>query len=317
MQNAQAVMNGIVDNIGKVIFGKRRAVELTVIALVCRGHILVEDVPGVGKTSLVAALARSVDSSFRRIQFTPDIMPSDITGFSMYNPKTGEFDYREGLVLRSFVLADEINRASPKTQASLLEAMEENTVTVDGTAHHVPQPFMVMATQNPTEYVGTYPLPEAQMDRFMMRISIGYPSKEEEIGILQRFRLDEPLAGLSPAASGEQVLQIQEAVRGVYVDNSLYDYIVSITQATRAHPDVELGASPRGSLSLFRAAQAWALYMGREYAVPDDIRLMAPHVLSHRLILRQDARLRGASAAAAVQSVLASLPVPRGRVNEG
>jgi MoxR-like ATPase len=310
MQEEQLKCNSIVDNIARVIVGKRRAVEHTLLTLLCEGHLLIEDVPGVGKTTLAAAMAKSVDCSFARIQFTPDILPSDITGFSLFNPKTGEFEFRPGLVMSSIILADEINRTSPKTQASLLEVMEENQVTVDGISRSVGSPFMVIATQNPAEYVGTYPLPEAQMDRFFMRISIGYPDREEEAGILRRFKVGDPLSELKPVIQASEVARLQEQTRRVQVEDSLYNYIIELVRASREHPDVELGASPRGSMALFKGAQALALYLGREYVVPDDIKYMARYVLPHRLILKQEARLRRVRQDTIIEGIVNSLPVP-------
>ncbi|MDR1735547.1 MAG: MoxR family ATPase [Oscillospiraceae bacterium] len=290
--DGQKVCQVVVGNIAKVLVGKEGAAEMALLALLCEGHVLIEDVPGVGKTSLAQAMAKSVGCSFKRIQFTPDILPSDITGFSMFNPKTNEFEYRPGLVMSSFILADEINRTSPKTQASLLEVMQESQVTVDGITHSVGEPFMVIATQNPLEYVGTYPLPEAQMDRFLLRISLGYPAREEEGGILRRFKESDPLDELTPVIQAKHILALQQLVRGIRVEETLYEYITDVVRATREHPDIELGASPRGSLALFRAAQARALSRGRGYMLPDDVKAMAEPVLAHRLILRQEARLR-------------------------
>ncbi len=315
MHKTQTLMRAIVDNIGQVIVGKRESAELMLIALLCEGHVLIEDVPGVGKTSLVSAMARSVDCSFRRIQFTPDILPSDITGFSMYNQKSGDFEFRPGLVMSCFILADEINRTSPKTQASLLEVMEEHQVTVDGVTYPVGPPFMVMATQNPSEYVGTYPLPEAQVDRFFMRISMGYPSADEEISILRRFKERDPLREIRPVADGVGIVELQDRVKKVFVEDSLHRYIVEIVRRTREHPDIALGASPRGSLSLFRAAQALALYDGRAYILPDDVKMMALPVLSHRLILRQEAILRGQTAEQIIGDALRQTPVPAVRTH--
>ena len=310
MDKIQLITRGIVDNVERVIVGKREAAELMLIALLCEGHVLIEDVPGVGKTSLVQALARSVDSSFRRIQFTPDILPSDITGFSLYSQKTGEFVFKPGLVMSCFILADEINRTSPKTQASLLEVMEERQVTVDGVTHPVGPPFMVMATQNPAEYVGTYPLPEAQVDRFFMRISLGYPTADDEVAILKRFKEKDPLRGLRPVASGADIVALQEVVRKIFVAQSLYYYTVELTRRTREHPDVELGASPRGSLSLYRAAQARALFEGRDFVLPDDIKRMAPSILPHRLILRREATLRRVTADGIIRDILKEAETP-------
>lgn len=310
MNESVQTLKKIVENVEKVIVGKRNAVELTLISLICHGHVLIEDVPGVGKTSLVSSIARSVNASFKRIQFTPDILPSDITGFSIYNQKTGEFEYRSGAVMSHIILADEINRTSPKTQASLLEVMEENQITVDGTTYKVPQPFMVLATQNPVEYLGTYPLPEAQLDRFFMKISIGYPAAGEESHILSRFQLESPLESLAPVADSADILRIQEEVKKVHVDKSLNNYIVDIVGQTRKHPDITLGASPRGSLSLFRAAQAWAYYNERSYVLPDDIKKIAIPVLSHRIILKQEAKLKKITANEILESILGRVNVP-------
>jgi len=292
--NEQAVlcMQNIIGNVERIIVGKRYAVSLVMVTLACRGHVLIEDVPGVGKTSLVAALARSVNGSFKRIQFTPDIMPSDITGYSAFSPKTGEFEYRPGAVMSQFVLADEINRTSPKTQSSLLEVMEENQVTVDGHTYSVPSPFIVLATQNPVEYLGTYALPEAQLDRFFMKISLGYPDSGEESKMLDRFKGRNPMGELRPVAEGDDILQIQELAEKIHVDDSINKYIVSIARFTRQQPDIQLGASPRASLCLFKAVQAWALYNGRDYVVPDDVIQMAPHVLEHRILMKQEAAIK-------------------------
>ncbi|MCL2747591.1 MAG: MoxR family ATPase [Oscillospiraceae bacterium] len=308
--DTQRLIRAIVDNVERVIVGKRETAQLMLIALLCEGHVLIEDVPGVGKTTLVQALARSVDCSYRRIQFTPDILPSDITGFSMYNQKTGEFVFKPGLVMSCFILADEINRTSPKTQASLLEVMEEGQVTVDGVTRPVGPPFMVMATQNPSEYVGTYPLPEAQVDRFFMRVNLGYPSADEEIAILHRFRQDNPLLTLKPVAGGADIIGLQRYVKQVFVADGIYRYLVDIVRGTREHPDVELGASPRGSLALYRASQALALLNGRDYVLPDDIKRMAPVVLNHRLILRREALLRHLDADIIIKEILTNSRVP-------
>lgn len=304
------LMNKIIDNVEKVIIGKREAIELTLITLICEGHILIEDVPGVGKTTLAAAIAKSVSASFKRIQFTPDILPSDITGFSMYNQKTGEFEYKEGSVMSQFILADEINRTSPKTQASLLEVMEERQITVDGITHKVPTPFMVLATQNPVEYVGTFPLPEAQMDRFFVKISIGYPTDESESRMLTNFKEVNPLATLNAVVSSEEIIELQKQVKKVYVDPSINHYIIEIVQQTRSHPDIALGVSPRGSLNLFRAAQAWAFYEGRSYVIPDDVIKMASVVLSHRIVLKHEARLKRVSILEILDSIIHKVRVP-------
>jgi len=289
---AVGCMEKIIANVEKIIVGKRYAIELIVATLACRGHVLIEDVPGVGKTSLASALARSVNGTFRRIQFTPDIMPSDITGFSAFNPKTGDFEYKPGAVMSQFVLADEINRTSPKTQSSLLEVMEESQVTVDGNTYVVPKPFIVLATQNPVEYLGTYPLPEAQLDRFFMKVSLGYPDSEEEGKMLERFKKGNPLAELASVASGGDIQSIQDIVEKIHVCEEINKYIVDIVRGTREHEAVVLGASPRASLCLYKASQAWALYKGREFVIPDDVEQMAPHVLEHRVLIRQEMKMK-------------------------
>jgi len=292
MKEKNSIMRRIVENMSRVIIGKEGPAKLMVMALASSGHILIEDVPGIGKTTMANSMAKSVGLSFNRIQFTPDILPSDITGFTIFNQKTGEFEYRSGNVMSNVILADEINRTSPKTQASMLEVMEERQVTVDGKTYSVPNPFMVIATQNPVEYMGTYPLPEAQMDRFMMRISVGYPSHTEEVDILYRFQESNPLNNLEPVVTREELLELQQQVRQVRVDQSLAGYIVDLTTATRRHEHVMLGCSPRASLSLFRASQAAALYDGRDYVLPEDIRDLAVPVLSHRLVLKQEAKIK-------------------------
>ena len=301
----------IVSNVEQVIIGKRDAVELALCSLLCKGHVLIEDMPGVGKTSLVSAIAKSFDCSFQRIQFTPDILPSDITGFSMYNQKSGEFEYKPGAIMAQIILADEINRTSPKTQASLLEAMEENQVTVDGNTYPLPQPFTVFATQNPIEYLGTYPLPEAQLDRFFMRISLGYPSAAEESALLSRFKESSPLETLRPVSNAKALSAMQELVTQIYVDQRVNDYIVSIVRKTREDPDIALGASPRASLALFRAAQAWAMYNDRNYVSPDDVRKMAEAVIGHRLVLSQEAKLRQCTPAELITRIVTGLAVPQ------
>ena len=292
MLSENNVLDRIAGNIERVIVDKRYEIELTLITLLCRGHLLIEDVPGVGKTSLASALAKSLGCSFQRIQFTPDIMPADITGFSVFNPKTGDFDFRPGAVLSQIVLADEINRTSPKTQSSLLEAMEEKQVTVDGKTYRIKNPFMVLATQNPVEYLGTYPLPEAQMDRFFMRISLGYPSLVEEMRMAAQMSKGSPLHGLRPVASGEDIVALQQQVEQVYMDAKVNEYIVALVRHTRENPLVSLGASPRVSISLYKAAQAWAMYSGRDFVLPDDVIEMCPHIMGHRIVLTQEGRLK-------------------------
>ena len=301
-------------NIRRVIVGKDDAIELLLIALVCRGHVLIEDVPGVGKTTLASALAKSLQCSFKRIQFTPDVTPSDVTGFTMVSLKTGEMEFKPGAVMSQIVLADEINRTSPKTQSSLLEVMEEGQVTVDGVTHPLPRPFMVLATQNPVDFVGTYPLPEAQMDRFFLRISIGYPSPEEEMDMLERYTGQiTPMQTLAPVCGGPEIIALQEQLGTVYASPEARSYVAALVSMTRNHPSLQLGASPRGSIALLRAAQACALLAGRDYVLPDDIRRMALPVLSHRLILTPEARMKGVSAQQVLSQLIDTVPVPTGR----
>jgi len=308
--NNVRTLKKIVSNIEKVIVGKRYVVELVLTAFVCRGHVLIEDVPGVGKTSLASALAKSLDCSFKRIQFTPDIMPSDITGFSAYNPKTGEFEYKKGVILSQVVLADEINRTSPKTQSSLLEAMEEKQVTVDGNTYKIDEPFIVLATQNPVEYLGTYPLPEAQMDRFFMRLSLGYPDKGEEMKMISRFKSENPLEHLTDVASGDDILDIQRAAEQVYLAFKVIEYIVNIIRNTRDDEFAALGASPRAAIALSRAAQAWALYNGRDFVEPDDVIALSGHVLAHRIVLKQEAKLKKITQQDIISRAVEKTPVP-------
>jgi len=310
IENPSAVLNEIINNVEQVIIGKRETIELALCAFLCQGHVLIEDIPGVGKTSLVYAIAKSFNCSFKRIQFTPDILPSDITGFSMYNQKTGEFEYQQGSVMAQIVLADEINRTSPKTQSSLLEVMEENQVTIDGETHKVPKPFAVFATQNPVEHIGTYPLPEAQLDRFFMRLTLGYPSIKEEIEMIDRFNEASPLENLRAVSNADTMMELQEMVHKVYVDLSVNEYIVNIVRGTREHANIILGSSPRGTLCLHRAAQAWALYHGRLYVLPDDVIKMAVPVLAHRLVLSQEAKFKRLTATQIMESVIADVKVP-------
>ncbi|MSQ06745.1 MAG: AAA family ATPase [Dehalococcoidia bacterium] len=300
----------IVENVAQVIVGKTLVVEQALAALIAQGHMLVEDVPGVGKTTLAKSLAMSIGCSFKRIQFTPDLLPSDVTGISVYNQRTSEFQFRPGPIIAQVVLADEINRATPKTQSALLEAMEERQVTVDGVTHQLQLPFMVMATQNPIEYEGTFPLPEAQLDRFLLRISLGYPDFNEEMDIIERQEQSNPMDTLRAVATPQQVLDLQEAARTVYVDRLVRQYIVGLVEATRRHRDVSLGASPRASLGLFRAARALALLRERDYVVPDDIKFLAVPVMAHRIILSPSARMRGVKATDVVSSLLNEVAVP-------
>ena len=300
----------IQENIEKVIVGKKDAIQLILIALLSKGHVLIEDVPGVGKTTLISCLARSLNMSFRRIQFTPDVLPSDITGFSMYNFKSGDMEFKPGMIMSQIILADEINRTSPKTQSSLLEVMEENQVTVDGKTYIVPQPFMILATQNPIEYIGTFPLPEAQLDRFFIKVTLGYPGKREEINILTRFQSDNPINDIANVANTEDILALQEKVRFVKVADAIKEYIAEIVAYTRENSDLSLGASPRGALFLMRASQASALLSDRDYVIPDDVQKMVIPVLSHRVIIKPEARLKLMTAERVLKSVLNSIHIP-------
>lgn len=311
MLQGQEALNRITANIEKVMVGKRREIQYVLVALLCQGHVLIEDVPGVGKTTLVRALARSLGCDFRRIQFTPDLLPSDVTGVSVYNQKNGEFEFRPGPIMSQIVLTDEINRTSPKTQSALLECMEEGQITVDGITHRMPRPFLVLATQNPIEYEGTFPLPEAQLDRFLIRLRLGYPSFEEERMVVERAK-QPPLEELSQVISSVELLELQRHVKETHVDDSVGDYIVQIVQATRDHRDIYLGASPRGSISLYRTSQAVAMIRGRDYVTPDDVKEMAPLTLAHRLIVKPEAQLRGAGAEQLVAEILGQIRVPTG-----
>lgn len=310
----QQFADKLLANLERVIVGKRQTLELVVIGLLCQGHLLIDDVPGVGKTILARSLAKSLGCAFSRIQFTPDMLPSDVTGVSIFNQVTREFEFRPGPIVAQVVLADEINRATPKTQSALLEAMEERQITVDGITHPLPQPFIVLGTQNPIEYEGTFPLPEAQLDRFLMRIRIGYPELADEIRILELQQLRHPLLDLQPVATTEEVLEAQEAVKTVYVSPAVERYIVELVRATREHSDVYLGASPRGSLGLYRAGQARAAIKGRDYVLPDDIKVLAEHVLAHRIIIQPAARLKDLTAEQILREILMTLPVPGGSV---
>lgn len=305
---AEETIKKIGDSINAVIQGKHEVVELVVLALMARGHVLLEDLPGTGKTTLVSTLARSIDCNFSRIQFTPDVMPSDVSGFSVYNQKTQEFDYRPGAVVSNLVLADEINRASAKTQSALLEAMEERQVTVDGVTRPLSEPFMVLATQNPIEQFGTYPLPEAQLDRFMAKLSMGYPDFNEEVRVLELG--DNAKAAVRPVASGADVLAVREAVCAVFASKMVLRYVVQIITATRDNAEVQVGSSPRGGIALLALARAFALARGRGYVLPDDVKSLAPHILRHRLILSHEAKVNGRSADDVIESILAGIAVP-------
>jgi MoxR-like ATPase len=309
MANIQQAGERVVANVERVIVGKHEEVRLALVALLCRGHLLIEDVPGTGKTVMAKAIARSLGCSFRRIQFTPDLLPSDVTGLSIYNQKTQEFEFRPGPIMAQVVLADEINRATPKTQSSLLECMEERQATIDGTTYAMPDPFLVIATQNPIEYEGTFALPEAQLDRFFLRIRLGYPQPLEEIVILDEQKRSHPLEELAEVLSVEELRELQAAVREVYVDPAVADYIVRLVNATRTHPDVYLGASPRGSIALYRAGQAIAALLGRDYVIPDDVKTLAEPALAHRLIIKTSSTIHDVSAGSVVRELLATIPV--------
>jgi len=313
MTNIQESGERVVGNVERVIVGKHHEVRLALVALLCRGHLLIEDVPGTGKTVLAKAIARSLGCSFRRIQFTPDLLPSDVTGLSIYNQKTHEFEFRPGPIMAQVVLADEINRATPKTQSSLLESMEERQATIDGITHAMPDPFLVIATQNPIEYEGTFALPEAQLDRFMLRLRLGYPSPLEEIMILDEQKRTHPLEDLEEVLTVSELRDLQGAVREIYVDSAVSDYIVRLVNATRNHPDVYLGASPRGSLALYRAGQAFAALSGRDYVIPDDIKRLAEPALAHRLIIKTSSSIHDVNAGQVVRELLDSVAVESGR----
>ncbi len=308
--NAQAKAVAIIDNVERVIFGKRDVIEQAVIALISRGHLLIEDNPGVGKTMLARSLAKSLDSTFKRIQFTPDMLPGDITGVSIFNQKTGDFEFRAGPIMAQIVLADEINRATPKVQSALLECMEEGQISVDGITHRMPVPFHVLATQNPIEYEGTFPLPETQLDRFLLRISIGYPAPGEEISILNKQQFQHPIEDLEPVLTAEEMVSLQEKVKEIYVDDLVKQYIIRIVDSTRSHEMVYLGVSPRGSLGLFRAAQAKALISGRDYVLPDDIKSLAMPVLAHRCVPRISDLSYDRSGREIIKQVIDSVEVP-------
>lgn len=310
MVNVQEFSRKVVANIEKVIVGKWSAVNMAVVGLLAQGHLLIEDVPGVGKTMLARSLAKSLGCTFGRLQFTPDMLPSDVTGVSVYNQATRQFEFVPGPIMAQIVLIDEINRATPKTQAALLEAMEERQITVDGVTYPLPHPFMVMATQNPIEYEGTFSLPEAQLDRFLLRIKLGYPELPDEVEVLDRQQYEHPVNKLESVATVEELLDAQEAIKSIYVSPVVKEYVVRLVQKTRSHNDIFLGASPRGSLTLYRTGQARAAIFGRDYVLPDDIKAMAPSVLSHRLILSPSARLRNVAAEDVLRSALEEVPMP-------
>ncbi|MSP22562.1 MAG: MoxR family ATPase [Dehalococcoidia bacterium] len=317
MENPKLVAERILANVERVIIGKQHAAQLALITLLCRGHLLIEDVPGVGKTMLARALATSTGCSFQRIQFTPDLLPTDVTGVSVYNQATSTFEFRPGPIMAQIVLTDEINRATPKTQSALLEAMEEHQVTVDGVTHPLPAPFMVMATQNPIEYEGTFPLPEAQLDRFLMRIHLGYPSATDEVLIMDAQQRSHPIDALSQVTNAEEVLELQRSIGEVYVDPLIKQYVVSLANATREHEAAYLGASPRGSLALMRATQAYSMLDGRDFVQPDDVKLLAYATLGHRVIVSPAARVRNITAAEIVDECIQRTPVPGVRARGG
>ena len=310
----QDLVERITTNVENVILGKRQVIRQTLLALLCEGHLLIEDVPGLGKTMLARAISRSIGCEFSRIQFTPDMLPSDVTGVSVYNQKTQEFEFRSGPIFAQIVLADEINRATPKTQAALLEAMEEKQVTVDGTTYALATPFLVLATQNPIEYEGTFPLPEAQVDRFIMRTHLGYPDKAQEIAILNSQTDHHPINDISQVVSAEELTDAQAAVKTIYMDDQIKSYIIALTSATREHPDVYLGASPRGSLALFKTSRAAAAAQGRDFVLPDDVKALAIPTLAHRLIISPSARIKSVAPDTVVQEILNTVSVPGTRV---
>ncbi|MDQ0485145.1 AAA family ATPase [Guptibacillus hwajinpoensis] len=306
----QPAVKRVIENIEKVIVGKRDVAELSLVALLAGSHVLLEDVPGVGKTMMVRALAKSVGARFNRIQFTPDLLPSDLTGVSIFNQREMKFEFRKGPLLGNIVLADEINRTSPKTQSALLEGMEEGSVTVDGDTHILPQPFFVMATQNPIEYEGTYPLPEAQLDRFLLKLRMGYPSPEEELEVLNRTEHAHPIDSIGAALELEELLDMQRKVKAVFVEGSVKQYIIDIVSRTRNNTSIYLGASPRGSLSLMKACQAYAFMRNRDYVLPDDVKFLAPYVLSHRIILKSEAAFEGQKPEEIIKEIIHRVRVP-------
>ena len=315
MEDAQEFVHVLIENIERVIVGKRSTIEFIIVALLCEGHVLLEDVPGSGKTMLARSVATSLGISFKRIQCTPDLLPNDVTGVSIFNQKSGEFEFKPGPIFVNILLADEINRATPRTQSALLEAMQEQQVTVDGVTRDLPRPFLVLATQNPIEYEGTFPLPEAQLDRFLMRLSLGYPSRIDERQILVNLRREHPITKLGKVIDGHELLSLQKRIWDVNVDDTLQDYIVALAEATRNHPDLALGVSPRGSLALLKTSQALAAIRGRDYVIPDDIKTLVPLTLSHRLILKPEAELRGRTAHTILEDVLEKTPLDLGSVN--
>ena len=310
MKEVQSTAQKIIRNVENVIIGKHDEVQLTLVALLCQGHVLIDDVPGVGKTMLAKAIAKSLGCTFKRIQFTPDMLPSDVTDVSVYDQSTGRFEFRAGPVMANIVLTDEINRATPKTQSALLEAMEEHQVTVDGVTHLLERPFLVLATQNPIEYEGTFPLPEAQLDRFLVRVSLGYPSPADEIRILEAQQYVHPIETIEQAVDAEELLEMQESIKEVYVHDAIKEYIVSLVGATRGHPDVYLGSSPRGSLALYRTGQARSALLGRDYVIPDDVKALAEPTLAHRLIVNPAAKIREVDPRRVIKEILQAVEAP-------
>ncbi|MGH1285086.1 AAA family ATPase [Bacillus toyonensis] len=313
LDSLHPIVEKIINNIEKLMVGKRKETTLALTALLAGGHVLLEDVPGVGKTMLVRALSKSIDADYKRIQFTPDLLPSDVTGVSIYNPKELQFEFKPGPIMGNFVLADEINRTSPKTQSALLESMEEGTITIDGITRSLPKPFFVMATQNPVEYEGTYPLPEAQLDRFLLKLTMGYPTPEEEFEILNRMEKTNPLSHLQAITTIKELLYLQQNVREVSTDKAIKHYIVKLVNQTRSYISIQLGASPRGSIALMKASQAYAFIHGRNYVIPDDVKFLAPYVLAHRLILKMEARFEGITGEQVIAKIVARTTVPTQR----
>jgi MoxR-like ATPase len=314
MTEIQDFVTSVIDNVENVIVGKRPAIEMLMVAMLCEGHVLLEDVPGVGKTMLARSLAISLRGQFNRLQCTPDLLPNDVTGVSIYNQKNAQFEFRQGPVFVNVLLVDEVNRATPRTQSALLEAMQEQQVTVDGVTYPLPRPFLVLATQNPIEYEGTFPLPEAQLDRFLMRMSVGYPSLQDERVLLVHLQREHPITHLQPVQDAARLIELQHKVWEIFVEESLQDYIVKLVASTRTHPDLALGASPRASLALFKAAQALAAIRGRDHVIPDDIQYLVPAILTHRLMIAPEAELRGRTSKTVLADILEKTPLEIGKL---